>query len=529
MKAVVCLSVLTMWWIPGLARAGDGDIHLWTFDEGEGFLADDVTGEQAGDVHGARWTDGRIGSGLRFDGADDYVALPANDPVWLPTGDFTIAFWVYFERDRGSSVAENEVLVDFNAGSSSNPENELGYIVFRRGDTGSFAFQMATMQNKDEDLDSQLVPAKDRWYYIVAVRRGTLQTIYIDGQLDAWRVCSSTQIDFVGGYDDDRVNMGRYTTTIGSPRYHFKGVMDEVMLSGRALSSAEVQQLYLESLTAHALYVDGTHGDDQNDGLRSLTALATIQKAIEFAADGDVVNVYPGVYREEVRFLGKTITVQSALDAAVIEAPDGLAVSFYMGEGAYSILRNLVIANSYVGVLCVHSSPTIANVTVVGNVLGAEAYGDSDPDISNSVFWGNAESDLYGCHATYSCIERAGAGEGDFRDDPLFVDAESGDYHMRSERGRYWPDHDVWVLDDVSSPCIDAGDPAGDLSREPLPNGGRLNVGAHGGTAYAEKSEMPFDVDVNRDGVVDESDRNLFLYLWEKQMASQSPGVAVRR
>jgi len=62
-----------------------------------------------------------------------------------------------------------------------------------------------------------------------------------------------------------------------------------------------------------------------------------------------------------------------------------------------------------------------------------------------------------------------------------------------------------------------------------LPNGGRLNVGAHGGTAYAEKSEMPFDVDVNRDGVVDESDRNLFLYLWEKQMASQSPGVAVRR
>ncbi|HNS21500.1 MAG TPA: hypothetical protein PKH24_13435 [Sedimentisphaerales bacterium] len=531
MRATICLLAAAMTWTWGTASAGGEGVHLWTFDESEGTLVNDATGGRDGLVHGATWADGQIGSGLRFDGLDDYVSLPDNDPVWLPVNDFTIAFWVCFERDRGSSIADNEVLVDFNAGSSSDPENELGYVVFRRGDTGRFEFQMATMRNTDEDLPSQVIPVKNRWYHVVAVRQGTLQRIYIDGRMDAWRVCSATSIDFVGGYDDNHINVGRYTTTIGSPRAHFKGMLDELMLADRALSSEEVRRLYDEASASHALYVDGTHGSDENDGLRSLTALVTIQKAIASAKQGDVVNVYPGVYREEVRFLGKAITVQSALDAAVIEAPDGLGVFFCMGEGPDAMLRNLVIANSYIGVLCSHSSPTITNLTVVGNVQGVEAYGNSHPDIRNSIFWGNATSDLYGCQATYSCIERPDQGEGNFSEDPLFVDAENGDYHVRSQRGRYWPEHDVWVLDDVSSPCIDAGDPADDFSRESQPNGGRLNIGAHGGTPFAERSELPFDVDVNRDGdgVVDGSDCNLSLDLWGQQMASQSSVVVVRR
>jgi chitinase len=45
------------------------------------------------------------------------------------------------------------------------------------------------------------------------------------------------------------------------------------------------------------------------------------------------------------------------------------------------------------------------------------------------------------------------------------------------------------VLDKVSSPCLDAGDPNSDYSDEPIPNGGRINLGAYGGTAYASLSE----------------------------------------
>ncbi len=45
-----------------------------------------------------------------------------------------------------------------------------------------------------------------------------------------------------------------------------------------------------------------------------------------------------------------------------------------------------------------------------------------------------------------------------------------------------------WTTDDVTSPCIDAGDPFDDYSQEPLPNGSRINMGAEGNTSQASKS-----------------------------------------
>jgi hypothetical protein len=522
-SAVVLLCAL------GSMRLEARSIHLWTFDEDGGEHAADALGTRAGTVHGAQRTPGQIGSGLRFDGVDDYVALPDNNPVWLPTGDFTISFWVYFERDKGSVVEDSEVLVDFNHGSSSDPAYELGYNVQRRGDTGKIAFQSTSLRDSDEDLYSNLVPVKNRWYHVVAVRQGTLQRICIDGQLDAWRVCSSTPVDFVGGYDDDKVNVGRFTSSVGAPRYHFKGILDELMLFDWALSLTEIRQLYRDGTTAHTLFVDATRGSNSRDGRRPFTAFATIQKAIDVAQHGDTVNILPGVYRKPINFLGKSITVQSRGDAAILATPDRTAVTFYMGEGHNAVLRNLIIADSYVGIFCAHTSPTITNVTLVGNVFGLEAYGRNLPQVSNCIFWGNTDSDVYGCPVTYCCVERGADGEGNFGADPLFVDPEDGDYHLRSEHGRYWPAHDVWVLDDLTSPCIDAGDPAADFSPEREPNGGRLNVGAHGGTAYASVSTPPFSADVNHDGAVDAADLELFTDLWEQQTQPPAPPNPGRR
>lgn len=86
-------------------------------------------------------------------------------------------------------------------------------------------------------------------------------------------------------------------------------------------------------------------------------------------------------------------------------------------------------------------------------------------------------------------------------DEPLFADANSGDYHLLSERGRYWPEHDVWVLDKVTSSCVDGGVVADDPGSEPMPNGAVINMGAYGGRAYASMSEWPVRGDINRDGV----------------------------
>lgn len=91
-------------------------------------------------------------------------------------------------------------------------------------------------------------------------------------------------------------------------------------------------------------------------------------------------------------------------------------------------------------------------------------------------------------------------------EDDLWIE---GDYHLRSAAGRWDASIQQWVTDEVSSPCIDAGDP-NDLNwqNELWPHGGRINMGAYGGTAEASMSPDPAGntADLNHDGAVDLAD-----------------------
>jgi hypothetical protein len=90
--------------------------------------------------------------------------------------------------------------------------------------------------------------------------------------------------------------------------------------------------------------------------------------------------------------------------------------------------------------------------------------------------------------------------------DPLFADPANGDYHLKSEHGRWAPSANAgagaWVNDAVSSGCIDTGDPAADYSDEPMPNFGRANIGAYGNTYQASRSGWNIKCDVNNDCIV---------------------------
>jgi len=106
---------------------------------------------------------------------------------------------------------------------------------------------------------------------------------------------------------------------------------------------------------------------------------------------------------------------------------------------------------------------------------------------------------------TYSNVQGGFTGEGNIDADPLFAvlgyfdpngtpeDISDdywidGDYHLKSQAGRYDPNTQTWIVDDVNSPCIDAGDPNSPVAFESYPNGYIINMGAYGGTAEASKS-----------------------------------------
>ena len=193
--------------------------------------------------------------------------------------------------------------------------------------------------------------------------------------------------------------------------------------------------------------------------------------------------------------------------------PDDFAVIFISNEGSDSVLKNFVIKNCLTAILIVGSSPTISNVTIVDNLYGIKAIGQTNPDISSCIFWNNLQGDISGCESRYSLATQEG--EGNIYVDPMFANPEVGDYHLKSKRGRYWSEHHVWVLDKVSSQCIDTGDPWAYLAEEPLPNGEVINMGAYGGTKYASLSEIsPIEPDFNRDGIVDELDLSDLVEEW---------------
>ena len=272
--------------------------------------------------------------------------------------------------------------------------------------------------------------------------------------------------------------------------------------------------IWMSQLGPTTYHVDVVIGSDSNGGLSKGDAFATINQAINIANDGDTVLVWPGVYPEKVNFDGKAIEVRSAADAAVIEIIGDDGVSFFSGEGADSVLRNFVIRNCDLGIFCVASAPTISFVTVTDNEFGIEGYGGANPNINHCIFWGNQYGDLYNCQAQYSCIEAGAAGEGNISLDPLFVDQNGGDFHLRSQRGHYDAASGKWVLGTQTSLCIDAGDLAINPEAERMPNGARVNMGAYGNSSYASRSEWPTKGDFNRDGIVNLVDLSLMLEQW---------------
>lgn len=143
--------------------------------------------------------------------------------------------------------------------------------------------------------------------------------------------------------------------------------------------------------------------------------------------------------------------------------------------------------------------------------------------IRNNIIWGNSPEEIpWYSLASFSCIKVwCSVGEGNIDVDPCFADPNNGDYHLKSQAGRWDANEGRWTRDEVTSPCIDVGDPMTAIGREPFPSGGRINMGAYGGTAEASKSyfgKPPCEIivagDINGDCAVNFLDFRLMALRW---------------
>ena len=180
-------------------------------------------------------------------------------------------------------------------------------------------------------------------------------------------------------------------------------------------------------------------------------------------------------------------------------------------------------------------NPTVINCTFnentaerVGGGIG-EANG-SRTIVRNCILWDNRARDRSDANGqigssstvvTYSCVQGGRSGEGNIDANPHFGDPSNGDFHLKSQAGRWNPLSESWTQDDVTSSCIDAGDPMSPIGWESFPNGGFVNMGAYGSISEASKtyfgkpvSETIVAGDINGDGQVNRADLEIMVLHW---------------
>ncbi|MGB2863539.1 MAG: hypothetical protein WBC05_09470 [Sedimentisphaerales bacterium] len=164
------------------------------------------------------------------------------------------------------------------------------------------------------------------------------------------------------------------------------------------------------------------------------------------------------------------------------------------------------------GIYCgTYDNTKLTNCTFSGNLAkkrGGAIYQELGfLTLANCILWGNMPMDFPSLSfASYSNVPPIGLlGEGSINTNPLFVNPGywnpnetpddpnddfwiDGDYHLKSEAGQWDPNSQSWIKDDITSPCIDAGDPNSPIGDEPESSGGRINMGAYGGTPVASIS-----------------------------------------
>lgn len=219
---------------------------------------------------------------------------------------------------------------------------------------------------------------------------------------------------------------------------------------------------------------------------------------------------------------GQGKSVSNAANNAVLEAAAAIACVDASPRIGNCVIVGNTCSNPFGGVIyCVNSDAVFENCTIADNYAGAGGAAlyslASNVAVSNCVVWNNMPDEIAvesgdAPTVTYTNVLGGWPGFGNVDVEPGFAfpgywadmdnpDAAvepnhpdsmwlDGDYHLISREGRWYRVDGTWVTDKSKSLCIDIGDPDSPWEDEPERNGGRINLGAYGGTRQASKSSI---------------------------------------
>jgi len=225
---------------------GDELVGAWEFDDKKSPVTDYSGNGNNGIIHGATYkcvssnsdkdiTPSGKGCSMYFDGRS-YIDLGNNSQLQV-TGDVTVSFWAY---PTSYHTARRNPICKAYGGEFCMTMEKDGSIHMYYGTSGKNSGPYTCTTWPKGTLHN------NKWIYIAWTKdvKKKKTIAYVNGKIVAETDCRSYCITKPS---DNNLYIGKGYTS------NFKGYIDNVRIYSRALTSAEIQQLYAEGLKTHRL------------------------------------------------------------------------------------------------------------------------------------------------------------------------------------------------------------------------------------------------------------------------------------
>ncbi|UCF42224.1 MAG: LamG domain-containing protein [Planctomycetota bacterium] len=236
--SLVIAALLGLLALFGSAEANDANlVAYWAFDEGSGTVAYDSAGGNDGTFVGEpSWTTGQIDGALEFDGENDYISC-GTGPALTGMGPFSVSAWVKTDIVKGHAI-----VVQRGPGSANNGMYGVSILADGRAQFGVYN------SGHGFTCRSSVIVYDGLWHHVAAVRTNSTDgKIYVDGSLSGSDSGPARSLNSL------------LPVWIGGPGFtgpfRFEGKIDEVMIFNRALSDAEVEELYWKGFSSVELAI----------------------------------------------------------------------------------------------------------------------------------------------------------------------------------------------------------------------------------------------------------------------------------
>ena len=251
-------------------RINNGLIAHWTFDETNGAVAADSTGNgHNGTVANGAWTTGRVSGALQFNGTNSVVSVP-DSAALSPVNALTVTLWA-----RPAQITDGVLAAKWLDGSNES-------WLFRIRPDGTLRVNIVPSLNASSwpyGATAALMTV-GAWHHVAMVYDGAQPAnacklqIYVDG--------IPQTLVFPAGNIPAALTVGTAPATFGlgpTGLRPFSGVLDDVRYYARALPARAIQALAAGS--------DDQDGDGLPDAWEILHFGATTNASAATDADGD--------------------------------------------------------------------------------------------------------------------------------------------------------------------------------------------------------------------------------------------------